>query len=99
MEGCWTAANEQFAYFTWKDGRAAFYGGTWEENGGELSLDLEMYSGNDYDESITQTLAGNYHAVIDADGWLTLHLLDGDAMTQYMEDCGLDFFEPSVSYG
>ena len=75
------------------------YGGTWEENGGELSLDLEMYSGNDYDESITQTLAGSYHAVIDADGWLTLHLLDGDAVTQYMYDCGLDFFEPTVSYG
>lgn len=75
------------------------YGGTWEENGGELSLDLEMYSGNDYDESITQTLAGSYHAVIDADGWLTLHLLDGDAVTQYMYDCGFDFFEPTVSYG
>ncbi len=33
MEGCWTAADEQFAYFTWKDGVPSFYGGTWEDSG------------------------------------------------------------------
>ena len=49
MEGCWTAGDEQFAYFTWKDGRAAFYGGTWEDEkvidkGAGLVIDFNQAS-------------------------------------------------------
>ena len=29
----------------------------------------EMFSGNNYLDSITQTLIGSYEPVIDADGW------------------------------
>ena len=75
------------------------YSGTWEEKDGELTLNMEMYSGSAYQEGEEQLLAGSYHAVIDADGWLTLYLLDGNALTQYMYDSGMDFFEPTVSYG
>ncbi|MBQ6901255.1 MAG: hypothetical protein IJN72_10455 [Firmicutes bacterium] len=47
MEGCWTATDEQFAYFTWKDGKAAFYGGTWEDEnvidkGAGLIIDFDQ---------------------------------------------------------
>lgn len=49
MEGCWTATDEQFAYFTWKDGKAAFYGGTWEDEnvidkGAGLIIDFDQES-------------------------------------------------------
>ncbi len=49
MEGCWTANDEQFAYFTWKDGKAAFYGGTWEDEdvidkGAGLIIDFDQES-------------------------------------------------------
>ena len=49
MEGCWTAGDEQFAYFTWKDGKAAFYGGTWEDEevidkGAGLIIDFDQDS-------------------------------------------------------
>ena len=59
----------------------------------------EMFSGNNYLDSITQNLVGSYEPVIDADGWLKLFLVQGDAMTSFMSECGYEFFEPTISYG
>lgn len=77
----------------------AAYEGRWDVADGTLSLDLTMFSGNDFTDSSVQTFAGEYHAVIDADGWLTLHYIGGDGLTDYMSECGLEIFEPMVSYG
>ena len=52
-----------------------------------------------YQEGIEQSLAGIYQAKIDADGWLILSFVDGDNLTPYMSDCGIELFEPTVSYG
>lgn len=77
----------------------AAYDGTWEASDGKLSFDMKMYSGNNYLDSITQTMGGIYDAVIDADGWLTLHYISGDSLTEGMTDIGIQVFEPTVSYG
>ncbi len=86
-------------FFLTHDGQGTTYSayeGTWSESGGEIDLYMEMYSGSDYQEETSQALAGCYHAVIDADGWLLLRLLDGDALTQYMYDCGEYYFMPVI---
>ena len=77
----------------------AAYDGTWEASDGKLSFDMKMYSGNNYLGSITQTIGGIYDAVIDPDGWLTLHYLSGDYLTEAMSEIGIQTFEPTVSYG
>ena len=77
----------------------AAYEGTWSEDAGVLDFSVQMFSGNNYLEAIVQDLAGSYRAVLDADGWLTLHYISGDALTDYMYECGSELFEPTISYG
>ena len=77
----------------------AAYDGTWEASDGKLSFDMKMYSGNNYLDSITQTMSGIYDAVIDPEGWLTLHYFSGDYLTEDMGEIGIQTFEPTVSYG
>lgn len=77
----------------------AAYEGTWSLTEGVLSFQMQMHSGNNYLEDTVQELGGTYIAVIDADGWLTLHHVSGDAITDYMYECGLETFEPIISFG
>ena len=77
----------------------AAYEGTWSLSDGLLKLDVTMFSGNNYLDSITQSVTGTYEPMIDADGWLKLYLFQGDAMTSYMSQSGYDFFQPTIAYG
>ena len=77
----------------------AAYEGTWNVEAGVLNFNALMFSGNNYLESINQELGGYYRASFDTDGWLTLYYIDGDTLTEYMSEVGLEIFEPTVSYG
>ena len=77
----------------------AAYEGTWTLTDDLLDIQMQMFSGNNYLDSITQSIIGTYEPVIDADGWLKLFLLQGDAITSYMSECGYEFFQPTISYG
>ena len=48
----------------------AAYEGTWSLTDGLLDVQMQMFSGNNYLDSITQSIIGTYEPVIDADGWL-----------------------------
>ena len=53
LRGCWTAADERFAYFTYEDGEPAFFGGIWESEalfrrGNGLVTGLVAHSDREY---------------------------------------------------
>ena len=77
----------------------AAYEGTWSLNDGVVELRMQMYGGSNYLDSMTQSLNGSYEAMVDADGWLKLSLLQGDTVSSYMSESGYDFFQPTVAYG
>ncbi len=74
----------------------AAYEGSWSVEAGELSFFLQSYI-NDVD--MAQDIDGTYSAKIDADGWLTLQKIGGYDFSNYMAECGMELFEPTVSYG
>ncbi|MBE6985130.1 MAG: hypothetical protein E7434_05920 [Ruminococcaceae bacterium] len=77
----------------------AAYEGTWNVEAGVLNFNALIFSGNNYLKSMNQELGGYYRASFDTDGWLTLYYIDGDTLTEYMSEVGLEIFEPTVSYG
>ncbi len=77
----------------------AAYEGRWEFSDGNVTLDLTMFSGNNYQASVEQTIEGVYQAVVDTDGWMILYHLDGAALTDFMSECGYEVYEPMVAYG
>ena len=58
LRGCWTAADERFAYFTYEDGEPAFFGGIWESEalfrrGNGLVTGLVAHSDREYTVTVT----------------------------------------------
>lgn len=58
LYGCWTAADERFAYFTYQDGAPAFLGGVWESEaafrrGSGLVTGLVAHSEREYTVTVT----------------------------------------------
>lgn len=58
LYGCWTAADERFAYFTYQDGMPAFWGGVWESEavfrrGSGLVTKLIPHSDREYTVTVT----------------------------------------------
>ncbi len=74
----------------------AAYEGSWSFAENELSFYMQSYL-NDAD--MEENIGGVYRAKIDADGWLTLTNVSGYNFTELMSECGVQVFEPTVSYG
>ncbi len=74
----------------------AAYEGSWSFAENEFSFHMQSYL-NDAD--MEENVGGVYRAKIDADGWLTLTKISGYDFTELMSECGVQVFEPTVSYG
>lgn len=73
------------------------YEGTWSIEQGVLKIAMEIC--REYEQATKQHISASLAAAIDTMGSLSLELLSGDALTNYMSQYDIEYFEPLISYG